>query len=153
VGLGVTALFADVPLPRVDAFIRAIQVSVFFSDLIIAVLLFSLCWIYHSRALLALASGYLFTDLIVIPHLLTFPGAFSPTGLLGAGLQSTGWLYIFWHAGLPVALLIYALNKGEKLAEPITQSSILFAVGCSVAMVVSLVCGLTWLATAGEQFL
>ena len=39
--------------------------------------------IYNSRALLALASGYLFTALIVIPHVLTFPGAFSPTGLLG----------------------------------------------------------------------
>jgi signal transduction histidine kinase len=153
VGLAVTALFADTPLPRVDAFIPAIQVAVILTDLITAVLLFSLCWIYHSRALLALASGYLFTALIVIPHLLTFPGAFSPTGLLGAGLQSTGWLYIFWHAGLPVALLIYAFIKGEKFAESITQSSILFAVGCSIAMVVCLVCALTWLATAGEQFL
>ena len=153
VGMGATALFADAPLPRIDAFIPAIEVAVILTSLITAVLLFSQCWIHHSRALLALASGYLFTALIVIPHILTFPGAFSPTGLLDAGLQSTGWLYIFWHAGLPVALLIYAFNKGEKLTEPITQSSTLFAVGCSVAIVVSLVCGLTWLATAGERFL
>jgi signal transduction histidine kinase len=151
VALGITALFADTPLPRNDAFIPTVEVAVILTDLITAVLLFSLCWIYHSRALLALASGYLFTALIVFPHMLTFPGAFSPTGLLGAGLQSTGWLYIFWHAGLPVALLIYAFNKGEK--EPITQSSIPFAVSCSVAIVVGLVCGLTLLATAGERFL
>jgi signal transduction histidine kinase len=153
VGMGATALFADAPLPRIDAFIPAIEVAVLLTGLFTAVLLFSKCWIHHSRALLALASGYLFTALIVVPHLLTFPGAFSPTGLLGAGLQSTGWLYIFWHAGLPVALLIYAFNKDEKLTEPITQSSTLFAVGCSVAIVVSLVCGLTLLATTGERFL
>ena len=104
VGLGVTALFADIPLPRNDAFIPATEVAVIITDFITAVLLFSQCWIYHSRALLVLASGYLFTALIAVPHALTFPGAFSSTGLLGAGLQSTGWLYLFWHIGLPAAI-------------------------------------------------
>ena len=66
---------------------------------------------FSSRAILALASGYLFTAMIVIPHALTFPGAFSPTGLLGAGLQSTGWLYYFWHIGSAAAVLIYAYLK------------------------------------------
>jgi hypothetical protein len=40
-----------------------------------------------SNSGLVLASGYLFSALIVIPHALTFPGAFSPEGFLGAGLQ------------------------------------------------------------------
>src|SRR5262249_45492576 len=92
VGLGVTALFGDLPLPRIDAFIPAIAGAVILTSLITAAFLFSQSWIYDSRALLVLASGYLFTALIAIPHALTFPGAFSPTGLLGAGLQSTGWL-------------------------------------------------------------
>jgi len=149
VGLGITALFADILLPRIDAFIPAIEVAVILTDLLTAALLFSQCWIYHSRALLVLASGYLFSGLIVFPHLLTFPGAFSPTGLLGAGLQSTGWLYIFWHAGFPVTLLIYGFLKDEKPIEPVP----LFAVSWSVAIVVGLVCGLTLLATVGERFL
>jgi signal transduction histidine kinase len=34
------------------------------------------------RALLVLANGFLFTGLIIIPHALTFPGAFAATGLL-----------------------------------------------------------------------
>jgi len=153
VGAGVTALFADAPLPRNDAFIPAMEVAVILTDLITAALLFSQSLIYHSRALLALASGYLFTALIVIPHVLTFPGAFSPTGLLGAGLQSTGWLYVFWHLGFPAALLTYGCLKGDKFTEPFTQPSTLFAVGWSVAIVVSLVCALTWLAIAGERFL
>jgi len=153
VGLGVTALFADIPLPRNDAFIPATEVAVIITDFITAVLLFSQCWIYHSRALLVLASGYLFTALIVAPHVLTFPGAFSPTGLLGAGLQSTAWLYLFWHAALPITLLIYASLKDEKSTEPVTRFSTPFSVNWSVAIVVGLVCVLTWLATAEERFL
>ena len=153
VGFGITGLFADILLPRIDAFIPAIEVAVILTDLITAALLFSQCWIYHSRALLVLASGYLFTAFIVFPHALTFPGAFSPTGLLGAGLQSTGWLYIFWHAGFPAALLIYGFLKDEKFIEPVTHTSPLFAVSWSVGIVVGLVCGLTLLATAGERFL
>jgi hypothetical protein len=66
VGMGATALFADAPLPRIDAFIPAIEVAVILTSLITAVLLFSQFWIHHSRALLALASGYLFTALTLL---------------------------------------------------------------------------------------
>jgi hypothetical protein len=153
VGLGATTPFVNVPLRRIDAFIPAIEVAVIITDFITAVLLFSQCRIYHSRALLALASGYLFTALIIIPHVLTFPGAFSPTGLLGAGIQSTAWLYIFWHIGFPIALLIYACLTDEKPTETNTEAATAFAVRCSVLIVVSLVCGLTVLVTVGEGFL
>jgi signal transduction histidine kinase len=152
-GLGAAAPFADAPLSRIDAFIPAIEIAVIITDFITAALLFSQYRIYHSRGLLALASGYLFTALIIIPHVLTFPGAFSPTGLLGAGLQSTAWLYVFWHVGFPIALLIYACLRDEKPTEPSTEAPTAFAVRWSVVIVVSLVCGLTWLVTAGEGFL
>jgi hypothetical protein len=59
VGLGATAPFADTPLPRIDAFIPAIEIAVIITDFITAALLVSQYRIYHSRALLALASGYL----------------------------------------------------------------------------------------------
>jgi len=152
-GLGVAAPFADVPLPRLDAFIPAVEVAVVITDLMTAILLFSLARIYHSRAVLALASGYLFTALIVIPHVLTFPGAFASTGLLGAGLQSTGWLYTFWHLGFPVSMLGYACLKDDKLTETITEAASPFGTRWCVVGVIILVCGFTWLATAGEAFL
>jgi hypothetical protein len=60
-GLGATAPFADVQLPRIDAFIPAAEIAVIITDFITAALLFSQARIYHSRAVLALASGYLFT--------------------------------------------------------------------------------------------
>jgi signal transduction histidine kinase len=112
--LGMVAPFAATPLPRFAAFIPFLNAMILVTDLITALLLLVQFSIHRSRALLMLAGGYLFTALIVIPHALTYPGAFSPTGLLGAGLQSTAWLYMFWHFGFPVALLLYAWLKNDK---------------------------------------
>jgi len=151
--LGIVAPFAGTPLPRFAGFIPFLNATILVTDLITAVLLFAQFSICRSRALLVLAGGYLFTALIVIPHALTFPGAFSPTGLLGAGLQSTAWLYVFWHLGFPAALLVYAWLKEEKRTKYLTQCSIRSGIGWCVAITVSLVCGLVWVATVGEQFL
>ena len=102
VAFAVTTPFMNTQLPRVDAFIPSLETAILFNDLITAALLFGQFYILRSWALLVLANGFLFSALIVIPHVLTFPGVFAPTGLLGAGLQSTAWLYLFWHVGPPV---------------------------------------------------
>ena len=85
----------------IGAFVPAYGIAIFLNDLITAVLLFNQFAILRSRALLAIASGYLYTALMIIPWMLTFPGAFTPDGPLGAGLQSTDWLYLLRHAGFP----------------------------------------------------
>jgi signal transduction histidine kinase len=102
---------SSVQLPRVNAFVPAYAAAMFVNDSITAVLLFAQFSILHSRALLAIASGYLFTAVILIPWMLTFPGVFTPSGLLSAGPQSTAWLYILWHAGFPLFVIAYALLK------------------------------------------
>src|ERR1700730_7577054 len=75
-------LLSTIQLGRIEAFIPAYATAMFVTDLITAVLLFAQFSILRSRALLAIASGYLFNALIVIPWLLTFPGVFAPGGLL-----------------------------------------------------------------------
>ena len=80
---------STIQLGRIDAFIPAYAAAMFVIDSITAVLLFAQFSILRSRALLVIASGYLFTALILIPWMLTFPGVFAPGGLLGAGLQTT----------------------------------------------------------------
>jgi Membrane-associated sensor, integral membrane domain len=141
------------PLPKIDAFVPVVDVTIFFADLITAVLLFAHFSVSCSRALLVLASGHLFTALIVIPHALTFPGAFSPGGLLGAGVQSTAWIWIFWHAGFPVVLLGYVLLKNAQRQRIDLHYSPMRAIGWSVAIVFALVCGFTLLAVAGDKLL
>jgi hypothetical protein len=148
-----TIPFTNVQLPRVDAFIPAFETAIIFNDLVTAALLFAQFSIMRSRALLVLAIGFLYTALIVIPHALTFPGAFAPTGLLGAGVQTTAWLYYFWHIGSPVAVIGYVLLKDEDRAPDRSERSPATVIGWSVALVTLVVCVLTWIAIEGDAFL
>ena len=152
VAFGLTAPFAATPLPRFASFIPSVGAVIFVTDLITSVLLYVHFSIVRSRALLVLASGYLFTALIIIPHALTFPRAFAPTGLLGAGLQTTAWLYILWHIGFPLSLFVYAWLKDRSPLHKVTRGSTLFAIGWSVVIVISLICGVVWV-TTGDTFL
>jgi signal transduction histidine kinase len=150
--VGFTAIvpFADRHLLRLDSFIPSIEIIVSLTSFITAVLLFGQFWTLRSRGLLALAGGYLFVALIVVAHLLTFPGAFSPGGLLGAGAQTAGWLYFFWHFGFPITVVSYVLLKDTEI--PIRYSAG-HAIVWTVMSVVGLVFLLTWIATAMEPFL
>jgi signal transduction histidine kinase len=150
---GLTAPFINTQLPSVNATIPALETAILINDLITSVLLLSQFLITRRLALLVLASGYLFTALIVIPHALIFPGAFTPTGLLHAGLQSSAWLYTFWHAGLPLAVIGYVLLRDADSATSMSGRSLVAVIGLTFAAVIGLVCGLTWIATAGDWLL
>ena len=84
----------------------------FVTDSITAILLFAQFSILRSRAILVIASGYLFTALIIVPYVLAFPGVFAPNGLIG-GLQTSARLYLLWHCGFPLFVIGYALSKDE----------------------------------------
>lgn len=140
-------------VPRIDGFIPTILAIVFLADLLTAILLFNQSALIASRALLALANGYLFSALIVIPHALTFPGAYAPKGLLGAGVQSSGWLNVLWHFGFLVAVAIYAWLKSEERESDSVQLSTLTAFCWSAAIQISVVCALTWGVTVGDKFM
>jgi hypothetical protein len=124
---------------RIDAFVPAYASAMFVIDSITAVLLFTQFSILRSRALLVIASGYLFTAFIVIPWMLTFPGVFTPGGLLGAGLQTTTWIYILWHAGFPMFVIAYALLKDADPAKRLWQGSVRAAILSSVAVTAAVV--------------
>jgi signal transduction histidine kinase len=147
------APFSGKPLGTLNIFFPLLDAIVFVTDLVTAVLLFSQFAISGSRPLLALANGYLFTGLIVVPHALTFTGAFSPTGLLGANIQTGSWLFIFWHIGFTAALLAYALLTISNRAQPLLPGRAQSAIRWSVVGVIALTCSLTWLATAGTYLL
>src|SRR3954468_14063088 len=115
---------SSVPLTRIDAFIPVYGTAIFVNDLITAALLFAQFSVLRSRALLALANGYLLTALIAIPWTLTFPGVFAPGGLLGAGLQSTVWLYVVSHAGYALFVITYSLLKHADPITLLSQSSV-----------------------------
>jgi signal transduction histidine kinase/ActR/RegA family two-component response regulator len=148
------AVVAPIPaqLPRIDSFVPVILAMIFVADFITAVLLFNQSVLIASRALLILANGYLFSALIVVAHALTFPGAFAPKGLLGAGVQSSGWLNFFWHLGFLVAIAAYTRLKDEGKRDAVPTAG-LFAFLGSLGFQISLVGALTWAVTAGDKFM
>jgi signal transduction histidine kinase len=142
---------ADRPLSRLNAFFPSLDAIVFVTSLVTSVLIFAQFSIFHSRPLLILAGGYLFVALIAIPHALTFAGAFSSTGLLGAGIQTGSWLYIFWHFGFVAALLVYAVFPEKERTVP--EESAAPAIGLTAAVTIVVVSGLGWLAIAETHLL
>ena len=141
--------FAKVSLAPWPAFIAIYQSALPINDLITAVFLLCQSQFSQSKALSWLAGGYLFTALMSTAHALTFPGLFSPTGLLGAGPQTTTWLYLFWHSGFPLFVIGYARYAAKQQPSPQGVLSVLRKAGAVVAAV----CGLTLFATLGQGFL
>ena len=138
----VAAPFAQVPLRPVLAFVPTYQSALIVLDLITAILLFGQLRYLRSAGLLALACGYLFTAFLAAAHALTFPGLFAPGGLLGAGPQTTAWLYMFWHGGFPLFVIAYALTRGELKPR---------AVALWIGMTLWVAFALTWIATRGHD--
>ncbi|HWL72768.1 MAG TPA: MASE4 domain-containing protein, partial [Burkholderiaceae bacterium] len=147
------APFASVQLARENGFIPSVQAIVFVTELITAVLLFNQFAILRERELLILADGYLFAALIVIPHGLSFPGAFTTTGILGSSVQITPWLFTFWHFGFCAAVLLYAcLHDGAK-RNRVEHHSSAWLILLHVAGVTVLVCLLTLIAMRADTLL
>jgi PAS domain S-box-containing protein len=144
--------FARVQLPAVWSFIPIYESALFVNELITASLLFVQFTILRARALLALACGYLFAALMVVPHALTFPGLFAPTGLLAAGPQSTAWLYMFWHAGLPSLIILYAILRDCEGKKP-SKRAVRLAIWLSLGGVSAAAIAFTLLATSGQSLL
>jgi signal transduction histidine kinase len=119
IGISALVFVACVPYVRVQlqpspAFVAIYNTVSTLNDLTTAVILFGQFSILHSRALLLLASGYLFASLMSVIQLAAFPGMFAATGLLGAQPQTALWLCVFWHGGFPLVVIFYALFHGGR---------------------------------------
>jgi PAS domain S-box-containing protein len=138
--------YAGVPLTPVPAFVASYQSALAVNDIITAILLYSQFGALRTRALLLLATGYLFTAAAASVHALSFPGLFTPEGLLGGGSQTTVWLYMIWHGVFPMLVLGYALSK-DRDGGPRVQQSVGKAILSSVAAVAIAMAAFSWLVT------
>ena len=150
--IGISALvfvacvpYVRAPLQPSPAFVAVYNAVSILNDFTTSVILFGQFNILRSRALLLLASGYLFASLISIVQLLAFPGIFAAAGLFGAGSQTALWLCIFWHGGFPLIVILYALlNRSSR--EIVAPPPIAIAAAAAAVVGVVLACWLaaTW---------
>lgn len=148
----VLAPLAKLPLEPNQAFLPFYQAALVICELVTAVLLFGQYAILRSRALLVLVCAYLLSAVMAVIHLLSFPGLFSAEGLLGAGPQTTAWLYFLWHGAFPLMVMAYALLKrhpGDLVSGRHFKASIL--VGAAATLMAA--AALTLLATTGQDLL
>src|SRR5215217_5948304 len=116
----------------IHSFVAVYTTAMFVTDSITAILLYAQFSIVRSRAILVIASGYLFSAFLIVPYVLAFPGVLSPNGLVG-GLQTTAQLYLLWHCGFPLFVIGYALSKDEDPSKRLSQRDVGSAIFRSVA--------------------
>jgi len=152
IGFAVAVPFVQVRLAQVPAFVAAYQSALSINDLVTAILIFLQFRLAQRRSMLLVGSAYLFTAILAVLHQLTFPGLFAADGLLGAGSQTTVWLYMLWHGVFPLLLIGYALAKGRPgdRANPRSSSGSI-AIAILATIIAAALAGL--IATAGHASL
>ena len=153
VAAAVMAPFARMQVGRIDAFLPVLQTVVSVVDLTTATLLFAQFSIQPQRALLALASGYIFSGSFAFLQTLAFPGAYAPAGLIGDTLNTPAWMYVLWHTTFPAAILVYALSKNTTGAAKPQGRSAMSAIVITLACVFAVIAGLTWIVTTKTEYL
>ncbi|HWD59628.1 MAG TPA: MASE4 domain-containing protein, partial [Stellaceae bacterium] len=149
-GFAAALPFAKIPLWHIDGFIPAYEAAIIVIDAITAVMLFGQFRSSRSPDLLVLGAGYLYDALLVAPHMLSFPGPFSPAGLLGGG-QTTVWVYMLWHGGFALFALGYAFcdAPSDRARRRVGGHAVALAIAATVA----LAAGLTALAAQHDALL
>lgn len=147
------APFAKLPLAPVPAFLPIYQSAIVVIDLVTAVLLFGQYAILRSPSLLVLGGAYLFCALMAVAHALSFPGLFAPGGALGAGGQTTAWLYFLWHGIFPILVIVYAVLADRDIRGPGVGRYPMCAVAAVSGAVLLAVCTLVFLTTTGHEAL
>jgi PAS domain S-box-containing protein len=111
--------FSRMPLATVPAFVPTVVGAGVVALVLTTVLLYVQYRIERDLKLALLAIAYAFAAMTQTLYVLTFPGVFSDTGLLGAGLQTASWFYIGSHVGFGLLLIAVgvAARRGWRLSR------------------------------------
>jgi diguanylate cyclase (GGDEF)-like protein len=115
--LALAAPRAREALPAVAPFMPMCALTVFTTSGIAAFLLSARFATTRVPMLGALGGAYAFTAIAVALQLLMFPGVFTRNGLLGAGPHSAAWMWVFWHAGFPLLVIVAELVRTRAAAN------------------------------------
>jgi len=144
---------ALVSLGRVDAFIPVLQTAMCVFGLVTAAMLFGQYAIRPKLSLLAVASGYVLSGLFAFIQTLAFPGAYSAHGLIGDGVNSASWIFVFWHTSFDSSVLAYILCKDADDGRHALIGSSVVTIAITIVCLFAVVGGLAWLAIAGAGHL
>src|SRR5438093_1609758 len=93
--------------PEIPGIVAFFVAGVLTTELSTSFLLFTRFTEARKWSLLVLACAYLYSGLMPIAHLLTFPGAMlADQSIIGTAHQSTAWVFILWITGYDLLVFI-----------------------------------------------
>lgn len=141
---------ANQQLGKVDSFVPVVQTVMSVADLLTATLLFAQYSVQPHRALLFVASGYIFAGSFAFLQTLSFPGSYAPNGLIGDVYNTPAWFFVLWYTTFPLSILGYALHKdkGKILSRSPTAN-----VAITLICVSGTIALLSWIAISQTEHL
>jgi signal transduction histidine kinase len=125
-------------LSGTEALLAAYAAALLLVELVTAALLIARFATHPFPAILTLAIGYLFSALLIVSWVLTFPSVFDAFGFAPAG-QSTAYIAAIRRIGFPLFVLAYLAQRSMPplpfgTARPRILASALVAVGATAAL-------------------
>ncbi len=150
----VAALLApQLSLPELPAVVSAYGTCIAIADLLTSYLLF----IQFDRSRRApqalLGAVYLYSGLIVGPHILFFPGVLPDSVAFGGGPQSAVWLWVFWHFGFLAFMVCFVAGDGFGDGPPLQAPTAARLKWGALAAPPLVVLGLTAMVTGNRRIL
>ena len=143
--IGLVAIpYGAMPLETYAGFLPAFGSLTFIGDLITALLLFSQGRALGDRALAQLGGAYLFSCLIIIPHMLAFPGVFAAAPVIGRSASAV-WLWAAWHGGFALGVANFARSPGGSPGAVHLWRIVLGVSGLVLALALIATIGEPWL--------
>jgi len=108
VGFGLVIPFSGVPLAPTRPFVPAVLSAAVLAQLLTAVLFYIQYGVARQTQLALLSMAYASASVLTLCYMLTFPGVFSPTGLLHANSQTTPWFSVFERENFGLFVIAFA---------------------------------------------
>lgn len=115
-----TLPFAGIDLKGTEALLPAYASAVLLVEVITAALLLTTYSMQRSRAVLVLSVAYLFSGLMVLPWVLTFPGVLDAFGL-NTDMQSTATIAAIRRLSFAALLVLYAVLRRNDAPAAATR--------------------------------
>ncbi|HTY99873.1 MAG TPA: GGDEF domain-containing protein [Rhodocyclaceae bacterium] len=142
-GVAVVA-FGAIQLPAFPQFATFHAGVVFLMDAITAFLMLVQFRYRRQLCYLVLGGAFLFNAAVMVPFLLTFPGALQAAGPMFGGQQSSIWVWHVWHILFPAMVIASLLADGRFAERCLPGNCVLrsIAVATIVALAVAAATGM-----------
>lgn len=143
----VFVLFGSHPWPALPQFTTFHASFVLIVDGVTSYLLFGQYATWRRNSYAILAGAYLLNALLMVPFVLTYPGALKANGGVFGGEQSSIWVWHVWHLGFASLVVLALLADGSARTGPASTWSTRRVVGAIVGAVVAIVAVVTFAVT------